>query len=87
MKNTATLTEWGNSFGIRISKSLVAQLHAYSGEVFEISIKADGGFILTPVKKIRANWTAAFNEVAKSKDDNMLIDNLDHSFDQDEWTW
>jgi antitoxin component of MazEF toxin-antitoxin module len=87
MRNTATLSRWGNSFGIRIPKGFVTTSHAYAGEVFEIVLKTDGRFILTPIKKPRTNWTAAFNAQAAANKDAMLIGDLENDFDRDEWTW
>jgi len=87
MKNTATLTRWGNSFGIRIPKNFVTTSHAHAGEIFEIHLKPDGRLILTPIKKPRGDWTAAFNANTNANKDEMLINTLENDFDLDEWTW
>lgn len=87
MKNTATLTKWGNSFGIRIPKSLIDMSHAYLGEEFSIEPHQNGGFILAPIKSPRANWTDAFNQIAASQEEPDPFAKLEHSFDKNEWTW
>lgn len=86
MKKTATLTKWGNSFGIRVPKELIKMSHAYIGEEFNITQNSNGGFILTPIKKRRENWTESFNQSIAS-DEADLSTNIKHSFDEDEWTW
>jgi antitoxin MazE len=59
----------GNSQGIRIPKPLLEQC-GLSGEV-EISAE-DGALVIRPVKGRRANWAAAFQEMARRGDDALL---------------
>lgn len=86
MKNTATLTKWGNSYGIRIPKELIKMSHIYPGEEFNIALKPNGSFLLTPLSSPRTNWTQSFNQ-AIAEDEADLSANLKHSFDEEEWTW
>jgi antitoxin MazE len=76
----------GNSRGIRIPKPLLEQT-SLSGEV-EISVE-DGALVIRPVKKPRANWAAAFQEMARQGDD-VLLDQAAaslSSWDEDDWEW
>jgi antitoxin MazE len=76
----------GNSRGIRIPKPLLEQT-GLSGEV-EISAE-DDALVIRPVKKPRAGWTAAFQQMAQRGDD-ALLDDVPPSlsgWDEGEWEW
>lgn len=76
----------GNSQGIRIPKLLLEQT-GLSGEV-DISAKNDV-LVIRPVKKARAGWAAAFQEMARRGDD-VLLDQAPGltSWDEGgEWQW
>jgi antitoxin MazE len=75
----------GNSQGIRIPKPLLEQT-GLCGEV-DISAKHDT-LVIRRIKKPRANWAPALQEMAQRGDDALL----DHSpslsdWDEDEWQW
>ena len=76
----------GNSQGIRIPKPLLEQT-GLSGEV-EISAE-DGALVIRPVKRPRASWAAAFQEMARRGDDALLDgEALSLSaWDEGEWEW
>ncbi len=76
----------GNSRGIRIPKPLLEQT-GLSGEV-EISAE-DRALVIRPVKRPRAGWAAAFQEMARRGDDAMLDDGAPSlsAWDEDEWQW
>jgi antitoxin MazE len=59
----------GNSQGIRIPKPLL-QVTGLHGEV-DISA-CDGELAIRPLKKPRAGWVAAFQEMARRGDDSLL---------------
>lgn len=82
-----TLTKWGNSVGVRIPAHEVKVANAHLGEKFELSIRSEGGFILAPVVDPQAGWLEAFNSLADSGEDKMLLDESENDFDKDEWTW
>lgn len=76
----------GNSRGIRIPKPLLEQT-GLSGEV-EISAEGDA-LVVRPVKKPRAGWAAAFQQMARRGDDAPL-DDVPPSlsgWDEGEWEW
>ena len=76
----------GNSRGIRIPKPLLEQT-GLSGEV-EISAE-DDALVVRPVKKPRAGWAAAFQQMARRGDD-ALLDDVPPSlsaWDEGEWEW
>jgi len=76
----------GNSHGIRIPKPLLEQT-GLSGEV-EISAE-DDALVIRPVKRPRAGWAAAFQEMAHLGDDTLLDDMAPSlsDWDKDEWEW
>ena len=76
----------GNSQGIRIPKPLLAQT-GLSGEV-EISAE-DDALMIRPVKKPRAGWATAFQQMAQRGDDALLdeVASSLSSWDEGEWVW
>jgi antitoxin MazE len=73
----------GNSKGIRIPKILLEQ-SKLSGEV-ELEVKGES-IIILPAKKPRANWDAAFKQ-AKNDNDEVIGDDVQNKFDEEEWEW
>lgn len=61
----------GNSQGIRIPKPLLQQT-GLSGEV-DISAE-DGTLVIRPARKPRADWAAAFQDMARHGDDALRDD-------------
>ncbi len=49
---TTKIQKWGNSQGLRISKSLLADAHINVGDAVDVTAK-DGIIVISPVKKIR----------------------------------
>lgn len=82
-----SLIKWGNSVGIRIPANVFKAANAYIGEQFEITSNKKGGFTLTPVKKPQEGWTEAFNAIADAGHDELLINEIEGEFDQDDWRW
>jgi antitoxin MazE len=76
----------GNSQGIRIPKPLLEQA-GLAGEV-EIHVE-DGALVIRPIKKPRASWAAAFQEMARHGDDALLDDPPPSlsAWDEGEWEW
>ena len=76
----------GNSQGVRIPKPLIEQ-SGLSGEV-EISVR-DGSLVITPARKPRAGWAAAFRDMARRGDDLLSDDaaTAASAWDEDEWEW
>jgi antitoxin MazE len=76
----------GNSHGIRIPKPLLEQT-GLRGEV-EISIQ-DDSLVIRPARRPRADWAAAFQEMARRGDDTLLDDVAPSlsGWDEGEWEW
>jgi antitoxin MazE len=76
----------GNSRGIRIPKLLLDQT-GLTGDV-EISVEADS-LRIGPVKKPRAGWAAAFEEMARRGDDALVDEPAPSlsSWDERDWQW
>jgi antitoxin MazE len=76
----------GNSQGIRIPKLLLQQV----GLTEEVEVEAQAGqLIIRPSRPPRADWDAAFAEMAAQHDDQLL----DHealtptAWEANEWSW
>ena len=76
----------GNSQGIRIPKVILDQTGLHD----EVEIQVDGEcLIIQSSRKPRAGWEESFAKMAVRRDDILLdsMDEIDHSFDKDEWEW
>lgn len=77
----------GNSRGIRIPKSLIDE-SGIKGEV-ELEI-IDDKIIIKAISKHRESWDAAFQKMAKNKDDTLLDSEIlqnQTKWDKEEWEW
>ncbi len=75
----------GNSQGVRIPKSALAQ-SGLSGDL-EMEV-ANGRIILHAPSHPRAGWEEAFTEMAQNGDDELLdSDTSTSSWDDEEWEW
>lgn len=72
----------GNSRGIRLSKSVLADLPHISG--FRVR-KSGNEIILTPIETSREKWEAQITAV--SKDIEETPDYTHNKFDSEEWEW
>lgn len=77
----------GNSYRIRIPKSLLRECGIE--DIVEVEVR-NGQIVITPGKRNRASWAAAFKKMAEKQDD-LLLDNelLLHqtNWEQKEWEW
>jgi antitoxin MazE len=76
----------GNSQGIRIPKPLLEQ----TGLREEVEVSAEGdSLVIRPVRRPRAGWAAAFQEMARRGDDALLDEPAPSlsSWDDNEWHW
>jgi antitoxin MazE len=81
----ADLIRIGNSQGVRIPKAVIDQC-GFDRRV-EMRIEGDS-LIITPVKPARSGWDEAFKAMAERGDDSALFpEDLEHSFEQEEWEW
>jgi antitoxin MazE len=79
----------GNSQGIRIPKILLEQSRL-SGEV-EIEVRGES-LVISPSRKPRENWNEAFRaareeEEAAVNDNEIIGENTQNRFDEEEWEW
>lgn len=72
----------GNSKGIRLSKTL---LDGYNIKDTVDLIMDKGQIIIKPISKPRKGWEKAFEKMAKSGDDNLLIDDVFDDENLEEW--
>lgn len=81
----ARIVNIGNSKGIRIPKSLLAQ-SGLSGEV-QLEVREEG-IVIMPVRRARQGWDEAFRAMAKNGDDALLdADAAASQWDETAWQW
>ena len=76
----------GNSQGVRIPKTLLEQCHLQR----EVELEPRGDYlILRSAKKPRTGWGAAFEAMARQRDDKMIVAEgpIENTWDKDEWEW
>jgi antitoxin MazE len=79
------LVQIGNSWGIRIPKSLLQQCNFK--KIVKVSI-INGNLLLSPDNGPRDGWKEAFKKMAQAGDDKLLdSDLIESTFDKDEWEW
>ncbi len=81
----ASLIQIGNSRGLRIPKSLLAQCNL-KDEV-ELEVK-NSRLIITSPRKSRKGWKETFEKMRANQDDFLLMqDTLVSEWDKKEWKW
>ena len=80
------LIKIGNSFGVRIPKSLILQ-YELSVDI-EINPTTDG-ILIKPKKKARAGWEDQFKAALENKTapDEELLEGFGDDFTDKEWRW
>ncbi len=82
----ARIVKIGNSQGIRIPKPLLEQ----TGIMEDVELDVDKDqIIIRPVSNPWAGWDDAFKAMGEMGDDTIIdeVDNISHSWDDDEWQW
>lgn len=74
----------GNSQGIRIPKTIIEQCGFNNSVKMEV---VDGSLVLTPIKHIREGWEESFQEMAANGDDELLIDDVISTVEDEDWKW
>ncbi len=77
----------GNSKGIRIPKSIIAQ--ANIGNEVELEVQ-DDKIVIKSISSKRKNWDKYFRKMAQNKDDILLDSDIlseQTAWDKEEWTW
>jgi antitoxin MazE len=68
----AAIRKLGNSSGVIIPKSLLAEIGIAAGDAVDLSLE-DGRIIITPQKRRpREGWAEAFREIAEAGDDALV---------------
>ena len=78
----------GNSRGVRLPASMLAEAQLHEGDEVEVSAKV-GQIVLRQVKRPRAGWAEQFAAMARHGDDRLLdADYLTPGdWDLTEWEW
>ena len=78
----------GNSRGVRLPASMLAEAQLAEGDEVEVSAEV-GQIVLRQVRKPRAGWAEQFAEMARRGDDTLIDgDQLAASdWDSTEWEW
>ena len=81
----ARVIKIGNSQGLRIPKPILEQ----TGIKDDVEIEVEKNqIIIRPVKNVRQGWDAAFKNMGKKGDDELIIDDsILNSWDEEEWQW
>jgi antitoxin MazE len=68
----AAIRKLGNSSGVIIPKSLLAEIGIAAGDAVDLSLE-DSRIIITPQKRRpREGWAEAFREIAEAGDDALV---------------
>jgi antitoxin MazE len=80
------LVKIGNSFGVRLPKSLIQQ-YGLSNDI-EIDPTANG-ILIKSKKKARAGWTEQLEKAVREgeKPDGELLEGFTDEFTEQEWQW
>lgn len=72
----------GRGQGVVIPEPLLHQ----TGLSGEVQIQAVGDTLVIRKRKVREGWAESFREMAKNRDDALILgDGSPNSFDEDEW--
>ena len=79
------LVSIGNSKGVRIPRSIIKACGF--GEQIEMRV-SEGMVVLTPARNPREGWNRAFETMAATGDDALLVpEGMAHEWDEAEWEW
>ena len=74
----------GNSQGLRIPKPILEQ----TGIMDDVEIEVEKNkIIIRPVKNARDGWDKAFKTMAQNGNDKPIFEEINHSWDEEEWLW
>ncbi len=83
-----TLNKWGHSYGVRIPKAFLKQMHLEEGDQFEMESDPAAKRLILNLMPRRKGWLEAFNQVNASlltKEEPIM--DFPNQFDEEEWTW
>lgn len=76
----------GNSFGVRIPKTILQQVGFT--ENMDLAFKVTGeGLLISPEKQAREGWEQKFKSSKKEFKESCILGNFSNDFDKDEWKW
>ncbi|OOP56963.1 MAG: AbrB family transcriptional regulator [Candidatus Brocadia carolinensis] len=78
------LVRIGNSRGVRLPKSIIAQ--AGLTEEVELGVR-DGAVIIARATSARSGWAEAARQMRRRGEDRMLDAPFSTRFDEKEWRW
>ncbi|MGH7097791.1 MAG: AbrB/MazE/SpoVT family DNA-binding domain-containing protein [Stellaceae bacterium] len=80
------LRKLGNSSGVIIPKSMLAEVGIDSGDAVDITLE-DGRIVMVPVKRRpREGWAEASHEIAEAGDDTLVWPEFGNA-DYDDLVW
>lgn len=79
-----TIRSIGNSQGVVIPKSMLAQLGLVSEA--DIAIEGDAIVLRRPTRRPREGWAEAAQAIARAGDDGLVMGEFSNSADED-FTW
>jgi antitoxin MazE len=79
----AAIRKLGNSSGVIIPKTMLAELGVAAGDAIDLSLD-DGRIAITPVRRRpREGWAEAFRELAEAGDDALVWPEFGNDEDAD----
>jgi len=81
---TVSVVQIGNSRGIRLPKNILRELNIR--DEAEMIVTNDSLIIKNVKRKPREGWNEAFSQMAKTKEDKLLL-NENSGSDSFEWVW
>jgi antitoxin MazE len=80
----ARLIQIGNSRGIRLPKTVLAEAHLED----EVELKAEPGcIVIRSARRPRAGWAEAAQQMRKRGEDQLLDRPVSTRFDREDWKW
>ena len=76
----------GNSFGVRIPKTIIQQVGFKENIALVFKITKEG-LLISPAKQAREGWEQQFKSTKKGLKEPSLLGDFSHEFDEDEWKW
>lgn len=76
----------GNSFGVRIPKTIIQQAGFKKNTDLVFKVIEDG-LLISPERQSREGWEQKFKPTKKELKKSSLLSEFPNEFDKDEWKW
>jgi antitoxin MazE len=76
----------GNSFGVRIPKTIIQEVGFKENMDLVFKVTAEG-LLISPAKRARAGWEQKFKSSRQGPKKASLLEDFSNEFDEDEWEW